>query len=482
MVSSDLKSACDTMTPDRRPVRLTLGIGIVFGAVLVVLAPPFQSPDEMAHFYRAYECSEGRVYSQKVDTWVGNDMPVSLWKTVWETTGGGDEGRRRFKFSWPKTREALSMPLEPDRREYRAYCNTARFSPVCYLPQAVGMAAARLAGLSPLLIYDAGRLANLIAYVILAAAAVRWMPVQKWTAALLVLAPLPVFLAAHITADAPTNGVGFLAIAMVLHYALRAERVTLGGLLVLVGVFAVLALLKQGYLVLSLLFFAIPAAKFGGRRQFLLSAIVVIGIPVALCAAWSLSVMSLNVPLSPKVDVVAQMRYIVTHPLHYCWALVKALVLPIPSFEGVRVYWDTVGVLGCQDLSLPRAYQDLYLPWMVYPVYWLALVATASLDADDTCQVSATVKKVSFALFVVASLMVATLTYLSWCNVGASSIAGLQARYWVPFMPLVLLPLHGWLRKYQNDRVRLWMPVFVRSVLWIAILSSIHAIVRRYYL
>jgi hypothetical protein len=43
------------------PARLFLPFAIVFGLVMTFLTPPFQSPDEPAHFFRAYQVSDFKI-------------------------------------------------------------------------------------------------------------------------------------------------------------------------------------------------------------------------------------------------------------------------------------------------------------------------------------------------------------------------------------------------------------------------------------
>ena len=99
-----------------------------------------------------------------------------------------------------------------------------------------------------------GRVANLIAYLLLAAAAVRLMPIQKWTMAMVALMPMSVYLAASLSADAMTIGLSLLVVALTLNLALGSERPDRRSLLALGFLLVLLALSKQAYLGLAVLF------------------------------------------------------------------------------------------------------------------------------------------------------------------------------------------------------------------------------------
>lgn len=453
------------------PYRLTCWVGTLFGLVLVLVWPPFRSPDEGAHFLRAYECSEGKVYSRKLGEATGDDVPVSLWKIYLEATNGGDGGSKIF--SWPKVRDAFSIPLAPDQREDRHFGNTARFSPLCYLPQAVGIAVGRAVGLPALPVYYTGRLVNLIVYLALAIAAVRWMPVQRWTMALIIMMPLSMFLCATVSADVPTNGVSLLAIAMVLHYAIRAEKVTARDLAGLVAVFCALALVKQGYVLLTLLFFMIPSAKLGGRKRYALAALAVVGLPMLVELAWSLSVKPLYVPLREHVDLAGQIQFILRQPWKYCKMVIRSVVFFGGDVEGTRIYWDLIGVLG---------WQDVRLPWFVQSLYWTALAGTAIGDSQGAGNVTLRVRTGAVVVFGLGSVLLATSAFLSWTPKGLLAIMGLQARYWIPFAPLMLLPFVGLAAKYVDRMAKFLVPVLATLAVCLGIGGTIYSMITTVYL
>lgn len=259
--------------------------------------------------------------------------------------------------------------------------------------------------------------------------------------ALIIMMPLSMFLCATVSADVPTNGVSLLAIAMVLHYAIRAEKVTARDLAGLVAVFCALALVKQGYVLLTLLFFMIPSAKLGGRKRYALAALAVVGLPMLVELAWSLSVKPLYVPLREHVDLAGQIQFILRQPWKYCKMVIRSVVFFGGDVEGTRIYWDLIGVLG---------WQDVRLPWFVQSLYWTALAGTAIGDSQGAGNVTLRVRTGAVVVFGLGSVLLATSAFLSWTPKGLLAIMGLQARYWIPFAPLMLLPFVGLAAKYVD--------------------------------
>lgn len=461
MVAMEKQPSGGPVTPHHGPWQLTLVLSLATGTMFAFCTPVTKSPDEHAHFFRAYHCSEGKLYACQAGNLVGDQLPDSLAAVT-----------LRFHGCRPWSNSAaFSLPLDTHYRTFHPFPNTAMYSPVPYLPASSAIAAGRMANLTPLLLFYGGRLANVLAYAALATFAIRWMPVQKWMLFLIMLMPLPMFLAGSLSADVVTNGAAFLAIAMVLHFAIRAERVTPRSVAAIVLVFTIIALSKQVYCLLTLLFFMIPARKLGSRRQWALAALAVIGLPLLLDLAWCLSVKSLYMPLQPGVDPPAQLQYLLSHPCDFLAMLGQAIIEC-----KAHLYVHTVGVLG---------FQDTYLPTAVYWLYWAVLLTIALLDISDECLLGTAARLISLAVHVTGLLSITALMYISWTAVGGKHIEGMQPRYLLPILPLALLPLQGLgrsiLRERFTRRAIPLMPYVAILTVVIAAIASINAITTSCY-
>lgn len=96
-----------------RPDRFLLVAGLLFGLVLAAVTPPFQVPDEPAHFYRAYRVSEGRLDLTPSPGRAGGDLPVSV-QTVATTLKGDLPFNIESKIAPRQILAAFQVPLEPD--------------------------------------------------------------------------------------------------------------------------------------------------------------------------------------------------------------------------------------------------------------------------------------------------------------------------------------------------------------------------------
>ena len=60
------------------PQRFFLLTALTFGLLVIFITPPFQVPDEINHFYRAWQLSEGQFLPVKNDARVGGFIPKSV--------------------------------------------------------------------------------------------------------------------------------------------------------------------------------------------------------------------------------------------------------------------------------------------------------------------------------------------------------------------------------------------------------------------
>ncbi len=450
---------------DHLPHRFVFVVGLLFGGSLVFLSPPFSVPDELAHFLRAYHCSQGKLYACKRDGDTGDDLPSSLTET-YAAIAAGAGSDEEFAISWAKIDKACKIALDPQRRQFTGFSNMALYSPVPYLPQSAVIWAARLWRPAPLQMLYLARIGNLIVYLLLAAAAVRLMPIQKWTLAMVALAPMSVYVAASLSADAVTLGLSLLVIAMTLSLALGRETPSRRILLVLGLLLVLLSLSKQAYVGLAGLFFVIPAKKFSSPARRWLIAALMIGVPLAIDAAWMYSLRGLYVPMLPARDPPAQLRWILGHPGSYTSVVFKAM------YE-LNDYSLMIGMFGWLGVRLHQ--------W-IRNTYWAALGLTAVLDGGRPLPLSFHARAVAFGTYLFTYAVMATFVYLSWEEVGIKSIGGIQPRYLLPIIPLLLLLPRAGAKLVSSRFARAVVPVVAMSVTVLAAGVTWWTLLKRYYL
>ncbi len=425
-------------SPRIRPEYVFATLLALFGTVFALGVPPCQTPDEPSHFFRAYRVSQGKLSVHKKGEWPGTAVPVNIARIADTFNELPFHPERHTSFG--TVARLWSLPLEPHSRRYCLMPGSGYYSFVPYVPQAVGMAAARRLGCGPLQIFYAGRLANLALAVVLVFWTVRLTPVFPLVFGMIALLPISVHQFASQNPDASTMAVALLLLAILLRLALRgpeqAPMRLVSGFVVLSGW---LTLCKFPYAGLALLYLAVPWRRVGGFRRYALVGACVLVIASALTAA--MTQLKKNVPdrltMNPDMSISKQVEEIRSRPLRYAKVVLATLA------EHGGDYFYNLGSLGWLDTRVNPLAMEFFLAFLV-------IVALA--DRTAGIYPSAWVKLTGLIAAGLCTVVILTSCYVCGCLYKAKIIVGPQPRYFVPLLPLLLLPLYNSLVRVQVDR------------------------------
>src|SRR5262245_15705789 len=349
------------MTGPRRALRLIfatserifLAVGLVAGLAFSIVTPPFEGADEPAHFYRAYQISEGGWRAERRADLVGGWLPSSL---------------RPHPPTAPDAGRAAAAPSD---REFIDFRTTAPYAPVPYLPQALAIAAGRQLDLSAIALLYLARLAGLVAALAIGYAAIRIAPIAGNVLLLIAVAPIALRQMALLSADSLTNACAFLFIAIVLRLAMVAEAASQTRWIVALVLSALaLTFCKLAYAPLLLLVLLCPADRFGNRGRYLVVLLCTVGLSAAALAAWFRAIGHLYVsqPIAPDADPARQMAFILAHPVRYAGILLSDLRRNIGVYAfhclgyaghvpaaGGWVHLSALALVAMVDCGRPRA-------------------------------------------------------------------------------------------------------------------------------
>jgi uncharacterized membrane protein len=453
-------------TGDKREVRLTprrafLPLAWIFGALYVLVTPPFQVPDEYMHFYRAYQVSTGRLIAYRGNNGVvGGDLPASLWEFGNRVAGNlvfAPETKADVGEIWA----ARSIRLDQSVLRFYSFGNVSWYSPMNYAPQAISVAAARMVGLGPMGIFYAARFGNLLSWSLIVFAALRLIPVLHWTLVLCAMTPMCLAQASSISADATVNAVCFLFVAVVVRSAMATGPVRWGEL-ILVSIFGAAAgLVKTAYFPLTILFLLIPANRFASRRWYWMAFAIFIVACVCTLGVWSHFTFGAQSYSMEHVDPHRQLVYMVHHPM-------RMVQMELGMLAAVPFISSIIGQLGWHDIKL-------WLPCTL--AYWGMLFWATWIAGDEVHRWTAR-QRVILAIAVCGCwVAVFSLIYLTFTVVGGSSINGLQGRYMVPAtLPFFLIFLPARKREWPRSGVVITGFASLFSVYALAVL------VHRFYL
>ncbi|WP_378735830.1 DUF2142 domain-containing protein [Nocardia brasiliensis] len=424
----------------------------IFGGLFTVLTPPFWGHDEITQFGRAYQVAHGGLLPQQIkDTRgvaYGGDVPTSITALMGYalrdyTTNPEEPGSM---VADPGAYDRLGGAAVSDDTEPVWFTNTAAYSPVPYIPAAVGIRLAELFGLDVGGTIALTRLAGLLAYLSVVGFglyALRRHRVQ-WLAFTVAVLPIAVFQAGTVTADTMTNALAIMVSALLvkaLFLGDRLGRVETGALL---AATILLPVSKPTYVLLAMLVVLVPADRFGftGWRRAIPWAFAVAG--GLVFAVW----MKIAAPTGDGMGLMRpehqwhsvkpgeQLRGILSDPGHFISVFGESIAL-----RDERWFSQFFGELGF-------AYIDVPALTMLACLFAFAV----SIGVADRMTAATFRRTLLVALTVAASVaMIYVTLYMSFTPVGYYIIDGVQGRYFVPLAIVAFAVLLRWMPLRLTD-------------------------------
>jgi uncharacterized membrane protein len=328
-------------------------------------------------------------------------------------------------------RQAMRVPLNPGELVFISFPNTAHYSPMCYLPQCVGIILGRALGATPLGIFYLARWFSLLFRVALGYWAVRTAPAIARPLVLILLMPMAVFIGSTLSADGPTNAIAAAFAAFVCGIATRKEeKVSRKALIILAALSLSVCLCKTAYAPLLGLLLIIPEKRLGGRAQYIAKIAALVAICAAVAFYWEFQSSSIGTQINMSSDVLArrQLDLFEQQPLHFA-----AILFETTRRAGMEFFQSYVGVIGWHDKDVPTE----------FVVAYLAVLLLACVPRDDVSDLPPFGRAVIAVApgVVISYFIIAFLTYLYWTPVGQATIDGIQGRYLIPLSPPVAILL-----------------------------------------
>lgn len=396
-------------------------LAVIFGLMFVTLNPPLQNPDEYYHFQKSIDVSYGNLSpfylhtDKDIYTLTG---PKTVMKTKQHDIHQGTHETDEYKEKYAE----MSMSEELVQVK-----STGGFHPfISYIPQAIAVLFARLFRMNALNTLYLIRIFNAVIYAVLGYFAIKNIPYGKNILLTVALTPICISQAASASTDGICNMLCFLFLSLTMKYCLEERKGLLGvkDMAPLAVILLLLAFYKYLYIVIGLLVFLIPMEKFGGKKRYFKTFAMVV-IPLALIFVVYYTYVTGNLihtsTYNEGVSPGEQIEWMLHNPR-----------LAIGAFENtfdnhVLMYVEQFNTLGSLNFKLGN------LIWAV-PV-WLIIVAFTDVEA----KVRLRTRQKILLLFtgILTVLLVMLSMFLVWTKVGQLIIEGVQARYFVPALPIL---------------------------------------------
>lgn len=269
--------------------RLVLVLAVAFGLLYSVVLPPYAAPDEKYHINQSFTlaCRWANFFSD--DDWRMGNVPIEMSYRREHDTNALLQDENTTVFTWQELADNL-FTASPDSFDSHTELNEYQTdrNPTLYVVSAAAVFLGFVLHLGFVPVLMLGRLANLLAFAVLASLAVRFAPFGRRVFAAAALLPMTLHLAASFSRDALLLGLAFVftSLCMQAVFADEGHPVTLPHLVGLGAAGVLLAPAKVVYLPLAALFLLIPGRRLGTRP------LVKKGVYLAACCVLALALNS----------------------------------------------------------------------------------------------------------------------------------------------------------------------------------------------
>jgi hypothetical protein len=404
---------------------------------LAFAIPPSQGLDERNHFLRVYQLSGGTILSEYTNGHVGGVVPscaITYLDHLSAVAAQPGAFRWRTFFQQP-------AGCDPSATQFVAFENTAVYSPLSYLPQALGVAIARLVHAPFPSLFYTGRLFGALAYIGLVFVALRVATGGRNVLLVVALMPMALTSASEYTADTMTLALALLLVAGVIRCR-QDPKAARWAFALATGAAIGLALTKPTYGVLALALLAVPNSILASRAA---SMAVKVGVVAAagLAALWwthLVGYVALAAYSYPGgVDPTAQIHYILAHPLSYAKLVVMTLAGATTADGTWPGFVSWVGFYRSLAAGSPEP--PILVVIFAFVVLVMAYRGAIARPSEARWRPAAALA-LPVALIMVNAVLIVTVLYVTDATVGATEYFRLHGRYFLPLaaMPAIAVP------------------------------------------
>lgn len=412
---------------------------LTFGMAYLLVMPAFSAPDEIAHFATAYRRSN-QMMSVDGDT----DKDYALCRQA-------DVIKRELNYTTSlETYRYIRTTLftKNDNKDNTVFtgAKVLQNTPVvAHLAQATGISIARALNLSDVALCFLGQFCVFIFYTILAFFAIKITPVGKQIFFAISSFPMVMSIVPSFSYDPVIYGLSFILIAIILRLIYGVEKVTLKDCIICIIFSLLLAPCKMVYSFISVLVLLIPNKKFKSKKVALLFKLITVFASVAYAFIFNSSAVADSSSGVKMIEWAGAQGFTLSDLLSDIPGTVNMYLMTIHEYMGYYVNTMVGGELGWLNVIMPMDIIILSL-----------IVLIVSLRDVNVKRITVLQKIVYWGDFLFIAALICTSLLLGWTHIYSNVILGIQGRYFIPILPLLVLPFVSRTKK-QNYDTKKWV-------------------------
>ena len=182
--------------------------------MFLIFIPSLKNPDEIVHWYRIYDMTQGNLITEMKDGHGLGNLPKSTCIDIPQSD-----------INYAMLGNLYEREIDVNEEKELVNISTAAlYNPICYAPQAIGTVLANIFTDKPLIMMYSARLVNLIISLAIIYIAIKIIPYGKRIMLFLTCIPVAASSFASMSPDAMTISMSFLLIAYILKLLNEKEK------------------------------------------------------------------------------------------------------------------------------------------------------------------------------------------------------------------------------------------------------------------
>lgn len=398
---------------------------LFLGIIYMIMLPPYSAPDEERHIMTVYQYSSKLLGKESLN----EDGKAILYEADAVESGAIYSKPTRLIYK-DLFRSGHETNITDEMNATKIGVENIVDRPfVIYLPQIIGVTIGRILGCSWFTLLYLGRFFSILCFAICGYFSIKWIPRGKMI--LFAVATLPMFieLIASFSYDAVLLMSVYLYISYVLKLTMQREKITIRQWVLLSICCFLLAMQKTVYFPLFALLLMVPHRQEGEWKKK--------WGPIAILGAFSLLIAFLE--YLPSIMGMFTARESGVSEGVRTYSIGDFISNPIKL---IAMYWNTflvyIDAYPQTLLGGRLGWLELDLPWMMLIVFIVILALAVMEDSNENQWHTGKQKLLLIGSAVISIGLIYASMLFSWTPNTSNVIIGVQGRYFLPLLPLLL--------------------------------------------
>ncbi len=392
---------------------------VFFCVVCLFVFPPFTVPDEFTHYKAAYHISNVLMLDFK-----DQQGALHMRADDFEYCENGSNSLYNQDYIIDKGFDRLACN---DNNIIKTHYEYMTNKAIVYLLPSTGISIARILGVGPYWTFQIGRLFNILQCIMMVYFAIKIIPFGKTGLAVISLLPINLHIMSSMSYDAFTYGGMIFIFAYIIKLIYDKEAIGWKQLLLLTLMIVLVVPQKVVYIGVAALLLIIPKDRFAKPKWHFVFKCT-IGL-IAVASILILQIQSVSKLTSGTVTFSEAEGYSISYILVHISEIIKMLFNTIVD----------LGDFYVKSMISYFGFFEIQTPWFM-AVPFVVLVVLSFMRSEDEPPPFRFVERIySTVLFIIVFLLVEMLLLIDWTPMGSTQILGVQGRYFIPALPLLIV-------------------------------------------